>query len=715
MNHLSDSVSVVDVTHAGDGARRAHAARRRRAARHRLRRARAAPAPSSRPRIAVRTRRSTRPSRPSSRTAGHRPRRRLGVRRDEPRRDARRHARRRSSRSSATRRARSRSRPTAARSTRPSSTPATAPPTIAEGAGAERRRTGVGRAARRPTTNFQSIAGPRGRPDRPVRRRQLDRRARPQLEQRGHASRCPTRTSSRSTPTPIRRSQVGGPDRLLHRRRHDPLQHGRQPGEREGLRRQPRVAERRALRRAGHRSPPASSRSASRRRVRGHLAESRITVLDGGVGAAASPEQAHRLRHLLRRRSRTPRTTTASAFPLGMAVSSDGATLYVAGFGSSEVGVYGTAQLENDTFTPERRRPDRRERRRPDRPRARRGALAALRAHALRQRDLGRQHRRPAPSSRTSRSTTPSPRASSAGRPFLYDASFTSSHGDSACASCHIFGDFDSLAWDLGNPDDTVLNNPGPFTVGPFIDPDFHPMKGPMTTQSLRGMANHGPMHWRGDRTGGNDAGDRAARTAARSTRTRRSRSSTRRFEGLLGRSEQLTAGRDAGVHRLHPAGDVSAEPDPQPRQLAHAGAAGRPQHLLRAGLRHASRTATAATRLMRDRQRGLRRRGARLLRRRRPLDASRARPRSSRSRTSATCTRRSACSAWRPSPVINPGDNGFPGDQIRGFGFLHDGSVDTLFRFHNGDRLQPERRQPRRLPGRARPATRCAARSTRS
>ena len=30
-------------------------------------------------------------------------------------------------------------------------------------------------------------------------------------------------------------------------------------------------------------------------------------------------------------------------------------------------------------------------------------------------------------------------------------------------------------------------------------------MKGPMTTQSLRGMANHGPMHWRGDRTGGND------------------------------------------------------------------------------------------------------------------------------------------------------------------------------------------------------------------
>src|SRR5262249_15161780 len=31
-----------------------------------------------------------------------------------------------------------------------------------------------------------------------------------------------------------------------------------------------------------------------------------------------------------------------------------------------------------------------------------------------------------------------------------------------------------------------------------------------------------------------------------------------------------------------------------------------------------------------------------------------------------------------------NPGDNGNKGAQIRGFGFLHDGSVDTIFRFHN-------------------------------
>src|SRR6185436_13919410 len=31
----------------------------------------------------------------------------------------------------------------------------------------------------------------------------------------------------------------------------------------------------------------------------------------------------------------------------------------------------------------------------------------------------------------------------------------------------------------------------------------FHPMKGPMTTQTLRGLSTHGPMHWRGDRSNG--------------------------------------------------------------------------------------------------------------------------------------------------------------------------------------------------------------------
>jgi hypothetical protein len=32
--------------------------------------------------------------------------------------------------------------------------------------------------------------------------------------------------------------------------------------------------------------------------------------------------------------------------------------------------------------------------------------------------------------------------------------------------------------------------------------------------------------------------------------------------------------------------------------------------------------------------------------------------------------------------PIIKPGLNGFLGDQIRGFGFTHDGSFDSIFRF---------------------------------
>jgi len=116
---------------------------------------------------------------------------------------------------------------------------------------------------------------------------------------------------------------------------------------------------------------------------------------------------------------------------------------------------------------------------------------------------------------------TPEPQSVRAGRQVFYNARLTSAHGDSACASCHIFGDFDGLSWDLGNPDAATVTNPGPFAVpaelaalagialDPFgssignraIDANFRSNKGPMNTQTLRGMANHGAQHWRGDRT----------------------------------------------------------------------------------------------------------------------------------------------------------------------------------------------------------------------
>ena len=57
----------------------------------------------------------------------------------------------------------------------------------------------------------------------------------------------------------------------------------------------------------------------------------------------------------------------------------------------------------------------------------------------------------------------------------------------------------------LGNPDEEVVANPNRFVnlaLTPSGSATFHPLKGPMTTQSLRGLAGQGPMHWRGDRTG---------------------------------------------------------------------------------------------------------------------------------------------------------------------------------------------------------------------
>ena len=93
------------------------------------------------------------------------------------------------------------------------------------------------------------------------------------------------------------------------------------------------------------------------------------------------------------------------------------------------------------------------------------------------------------------------------GRPFLYDATLTSGFGDASCASCHVFGDMDGLAWDLGNPDSEVLLNPNDYAALNYQLPEqrqLHPLKGPMVTQSMRGIADSGPLHWRGDRTGEN-------------------------------------------------------------------------------------------------------------------------------------------------------------------------------------------------------------------
>jgi YVTN family beta-propeller protein len=259
--------------------------------------------------------------------------------------------------------------------------------------------------------------------------------------------------------------------------------------------------------------------------VQGHLAEARITVISG-----SSVTPIHLNKHIdYSKLAGSPgfdptAKTHSLSMPLDMAVTSDGKTLYVAAFGSSKIGVFDITALENNTFDPtvissnylpvSGGGPS---------------GLVLDQAHsrlyvmtrfddAVKVIDL-------TASQEVEQLPLPNPEPASVvqGRPMLYDATRFSGNGEASCASCHIFGDMDDIAWDLGNPDNAVTSNPIPINFGDpasitlgktlfnFRGPIngtgqinvFHPMKGPMTTQTLRGLKNSGAMHWRGDRSNG--------------------------------------------------------------------------------------------------------------------------------------------------------------------------------------------------------------------
>ncbi|HSP97965.1 MAG TPA: hypothetical protein VL049_12055 [Candidatus Dormibacteraeota bacterium] len=241
--------------------------------------------------------------------------------------------------------------------------------------------------------------------------------------------------------------------------------------------------------------------------VRGDLHQARITVIDD---AGVRPRHLNKHITALSDGYRTAPMpagikATSLATPLGLAVASDG-TVYVAAFGSSAVGRIAATALRDDSFTPDA------------------GSQIAVSGGGPCGLALDEAHDRLYVLTRFDDAVKvidtvagaeiaqhplhdPEPAAVRDGRAFLYDARFTSSNGEAACASCHVFADFDSLAWDLGNPDDVVRPNFNP--RGPIgSNQPFHPLKGPMTTQTLRGMAHGGPMHWRGDRTGAQSPND---------------------------------------------------------------------------------------------------------------------------------------------------------------------------------------------------------------
>jgi YVTN family beta-propeller protein len=99
----------------------------------------------------------------------------------------------------------------------------------------------------------------------------------------------------------------------------------------------------------------------------------------------------------------------------------------------------------------------------------------------------------------------PTPSVIKAGRPFLYDTRLTSGLGQASCASCHVDGRTDGLAWDLGDPTSTVEVVDSSYNFAnpqPAVTNNYHPMKGPMTTLTLQDIVGHEPFHWRGDRPG---------------------------------------------------------------------------------------------------------------------------------------------------------------------------------------------------------------------
>lgn len=101
----------------------------------------------------------------------------------------------------------------------------------------------------------------------------------------------------------------------------------------------------------------------------------------------------------------------------------------------------------------------------------------------------------------------PTPLAIKDGRKHLYDTHKNSGLGQVACASCHIDARMDRLAWELGDPQGSMKATTGQ-NLGanvPGLNTGFqswHPMKGPMTTQTLQDIVGKEPLHWRGDRAG---------------------------------------------------------------------------------------------------------------------------------------------------------------------------------------------------------------------
>ncbi len=398
--------------------------------------------------------------------------------------------------------------------------------------------------------------------------------------------------------------------------------------------------------------------------VVGRLHEARISVIDG-LGTV-TPR--HLNKHINYAAVPSPAGTKdhSLATPLEMAVSSDGQTLYVAAFGSQKIGVFDTATLEDDSFVPSSTNHITLSGGGPS------GVLLDEgndRLYVLTRFDNSISVVDTVAASETDHLPlhNPEPVNIVEGRPVLYDAFNTSSNGEASCASCHVFGDVDSLAWDLGNPDEVETTNA--LTVAdPVVEigyKDFHPMKGPMTTQTLRGLATHGAMHWRGDRSVGHFGSDPEDEALSFNN-------FIVAFEGLLGNDGLIP---DAEMFKFTDF-MLDVVPPPNPIRPLDNQLAG----LARQGEQIFPRPGTSAE--------VLRCRECHALaphvgffgaNRTRSFDEE---PQQLKVPHLRNIYTKVGMFGMPRIDFLAAGNNGHQGPQIRGFGMLHDGSVDTVFRF---------------------------------
>ncbi|MCX2978452.1 hypothetical protein EYC82_13885 [Halieaceae bacterium IMCC11814] len=411
--------------------------------------------------------------------------------------------------------------------------------------------------------------------------------------------------------------------------------------------------------------------------VQGHLSETRITVLSG---AGVDPQ--HLNQHIDYGLLHTDHNATTSATidsykphslatPLQVVVNAAGDKVYMAAYGSGKIGVFNASDIEDPNFESNFD------------PMAESanyidtgggpGGLALDENHN-RLYVLTRFDNQVEVIDLTSNATTevhplhnPEPQHVIDGRPILYDAQLTSGNGEASCASCHIFGDNDNLAWNLGNPDGSVTTNTQPQQV--FIPTGnqntFHPQKGPMTTQTLRGMATHGSLHWRGDKVDGvfglDDCpgGDAPVNTnPAACSEEFGFLNFIEAFEGLVGKEGtisvmQMEAFRDFAL-------DILLPPNPH-RPLDHsfsAGAASGP-NLFFNGITDTVATCEGCHR----------------------LDASDGFFGTGGGKTFEGTPQQMKVAHMR-NVYTKVGMFREPGDQIRGYGYLHDGSIDTVKNF---------------------------------